>query len=184
MVLHAMKFTSFLILLVFSAQAHAQDIAWSVSNPLSVQDFKGKPDASVPYFAMTYSRIGQKMALENGVLRIEVTHFFDPVRSWMRKEKADSALLQHEQLHFTLSEVYARRVQQKLKTITPVKNLQAAIRSVVEEELRTMNEQQDAYDRETKHGTNTAEQLRWSQKIAEMMRQTPDSLLPFDLVGF
>lgn len=162
----------------------AQGIQWSAKSPLSVSDFKGKPDTSVPYLAVTYSRIGQKMALKNGILSIEVTHVFDPDRLWMKKEHAVSALLEHEQLHFTLSEVYARRIQQQLRNLIPTQKLQETIRSIVQKELNSMNARQDAYDRETNHGTKRSEQEQWKRTIEDMIRQTPDALQPFELTGF
>ena len=45
---------------------------------------------------------------------------FDPNTSWVRNPKtASEALLRHEQLHFDITEVYARLMRQKLALFAP-----------------------------------------------------------------
>ncbi len=86
-------------------------ILWTPTIKLKISDFKGRHGkrehtAEANTGIATQSRAGATA----DVFVVEATTFFDPCRSWFRRTASDSATLAHEQLHFDISELHARRL--------------------------------------------------------------------------
>lgn len=47
---------------------------------------------------------------------VDVYAYFSPRQSWYHKDMADDHLLSHEQLHFDITELYARKLRKKIAT--------------------------------------------------------------------
>lgn len=141
-----------------------------------MSDFKAKADTKSPYFAMTYTKISHAIRIENNQLNIQLYHIFDSQKSWMKKAKADSALLAHEQLHFDLSELYARKTQMKLQQMKPSKNVIKQINELISKELTELNQEQDRYDEETQHGILDEKQKIWSEEVGNALKAYPQAL--------
>ena len=81
-------------------------------------DFKGAPPGSKRVAATTASGISYSYTTtgSKGVYKLDykVTAYFYPWQSWYHRELCDSVVLSHEQLHFDISELYARRMREML----------------------------------------------------------------------
>lgn len=94
-------------------------------------------------------------------------------RSWVLKEaKNDSALLRHEQIHFDITELYARKIRKLLaEYINPCgkeKEIKAAINVLKQEQINENN----LYDIESVHSTNKIMQKKWDEKIKKELKET------------
>ena len=147
----------FLFFLLAGGLGHGQEIVesipWEGSRKLTWEDFKGPvPPDAVPA-ATTASGISYKYSanlIHHEVeLDFEVTAFFYPNESWYRPDVCDKDVLQHEQLHFDISEVFARRMRIKLRNTSFTENVKEEIRKIYEEILQELEDLQDKYDWET-----------------------------------
>jgi hypothetical protein len=99
-------------------------------------------------------------------IRVVVTNEFICRQSSVRPERKTPALLAHEQLHFDMSEVYARLLRKQLaNTQLTAANINKVSTDAFLETYRIYKERQWAYDQETHHGLNAAAQERWEQTI-------------------
>src|SRR5436309_615678 len=82
-------------------------IFWNAEHPLKKEDFKGKSSAQGHSYGSTYSAILLHTKEENEKIDFVIEAVFIPSRSWL---KTDSEYgLKHEQGHFDITEIYARK---------------------------------------------------------------------------
>ena len=104
---------------------------------------------------------------------VTVENTMDPYGSWVVPGKENGVLLNHEQRHFDLNEVYALRLQAELcrisatgKTAEAVKHaLSERINGTAAQILSTLSAMQELYDDETGHGTDLSAQAEWDIRI-------------------
>lgn len=162
-------------LLFFSFQLFAQKeeekIAWTQDIKLSWKDFKATPNPNHSFDAMTNSGISYSYSYATGPEGIQdfeysVESFFYPQRSWVKKGEESEHLLAHEQLHFDISELHARILNQKLLEYVPNKNIKRDLKKIYTEVERAREKMQNLYDKETKHSQDKAASAKW-QKLVE-----------------
>ncbi|MCK5827125.1 hypothetical protein KAH43_01270 [Candidatus Bipolaricaulota bacterium] len=109
---------------------------------------------------------------------ITVSHTMQPSLSWVFKENSDPGLLWHEQLHFDLSEIYARKLELLLWEIAPTVGETSdnanhlhyqAYQQVGNTLLQKLKEMVSLYDLQTEHSNNVAEQARWQGLISQWL---------------
>jgi hypothetical protein len=145
-------------------------LVWSRERKLALQDFQYKFD-SLRTIADMHSPVSSLLdicyyvkpyTVSDKRLHYEVYAIFHRKISWI----TDTSLLEHEQGHFDLCEVYARKMKQHLFSLThdPVKpaGLDEALLQIYDEH----EEQQEQYDRETNNGRFINMQLLWHDRIA------------------
>ena len=150
---------------------HEVEIEWSKTRKLTWNDFKAKPELSSKdcIAATTYCGFGfetNKVTLFDKV-KLKTRNVFECYRSWVRPESTSNSLvLEHEQLHFDLSEVYARLLRKKIdekkySSLSLVKNSNLVFKEVFSQFLR----RQELYDIETDHGRDLLKQKMWQKTI-------------------
>ena len=157
------------------AQEMEEAMVWDAERKLTWEDFHGPiPPDAVPA-ATTASGISYKYTanlIHHEVkLDFEVTAFFYPNESWYRPELCDANVLQHEQLHFDISELFARKMRLRLQRTAFTENVKSEVRKIYKEILQELSEFQDRYDWETNFSRNKEAQNRWNQRIAEALSQ-------------
>ena len=82
-------------------------------------------------------------------------------------------VLKHEQLHFDVCELYARKLRQKLTEtdFKKVKNVQQLIQNAYTKISQDFNKEQDRYDEDTEHGLNAAKQQVWNDDINRRIKE-------------
>jgi hypothetical protein len=153
--------------------AKDEAMPWAQRRPLTWADFKGRPPADAGQVAAetAYSLI-QGAGCTGSTFEFRVVAAFRPNQSWVRpsvlRTPADSAhALRHEQTHFDLTEVHARRLRRYFaELIAPCRistnDLEAEAARVGREEKAA----QALYDAETDHGRVAAQQTRWEKDVA------------------
>ncbi len=161
--------------LLFGVISFSQEIEesylWNAKTKLVWEDFKGDvPPDAVPA-ATTASGISYKYSanlLHHEVnLDFEVSAFFYPNESWYKPDVCNELILSHEQLHFDISELFARKMRKRLNETSFSDNVKAEIRKIYKEILKELADFQDRYDWETNFSRNREQQLRWNTQIAE-----------------
>src|SRR5699024_1612871 len=171
------NFIIFIFLFIFSFSCFSQQsnhkIIWG--KPLTWNDFKGNPDFSVPHFASANTGISAnfswKTTNHQPELQYEVYAIFNPYESWIKSGKQSAELLKHEQLHFDISELTARKFRKYLakQNIKPEK-----VGEKVDHKNKRLKKQnkklQERYDRQTKHGMHQRKQAKWERKIQRKLQ--------------
>lgn len=117
-----MKYVFCLFLIMFLTAFSDRDeeqIVWETFKPLSWDDFKGKPDKKSNAAAVTFSGISFGIETKADSIQFTIKSTFDCKRSWVNKTLANPYILQHEQLHFMITEIYARRLRMEIKKLIP-----------------------------------------------------------------
>jgi hypothetical protein len=151
----------------------AAPISWSATRRLTMADYLARPRPGDPLAASTSSDLKANAACKDYVFTGTVTATFDPNTSWFRDPKnASENLLRHEQLHFDITEVYARVMRQKLVLFAAKADcmkLQPAFNNVTKGVYSEWDREQNRYDQETNHGLNAARQAFWEKQVASRL---------------
>src|SRR6187551_3093993 len=98
-------------------------ILWSSKRKLTWDDFKGAvPDTTEP-FVSAISACSIKLQYENIdslMINYKIENYFVKSKSWTISD--DVKLLAHEQLHFDISELYARKIRKSFDSLRVKKN--------------------------------------------------------------
>ena len=153
------------VIFSFSAQNRSSDIPWNASRRLTWSDFKSRPDNNSTNAALTSSKItfNYGYGSEKG-FNYTISCVFDKNSSWGRV-KTDY-ILSHEQGHFDIAEMYARKLHKALKAYsfnagTVSKEVPALYQKTMKEE----SEAQNQYDHETNFSRDKEQQAFWLEKI-------------------
>lgn len=153
-------------------QSEAEDtVFYSPHRPLQWEDFKAKP-RSGRYGASifpSFSYKGDSKMVDGYIqLQLQLKVYTLQHSSWVKKGSKDAYSLNHEQKHFDIVKLVAERFKQKVREMPlEVADYGGRIGYQYLEFFREMNRLQEAYDTETAHGLNKAEQERWNRKIEE-----------------
>jgi hypothetical protein len=173
-----MKLLLFYILsLFFLNKDPVERFTYQERSQLSWKDFKGVPPKNIKNFASVNSGIGytfsSKTINSKNVLSIQVESYFYPQLSWKKNINENNLnLLEHEQLHWDISELYARKLRAAYKRYVPQKNPKKEIDFIFKKFEKERQETQNIYDLKTKHGLIKTLQIRWNDKIKEELFKT------------
>lgn len=170
----AMKILLFIPLLLFYALPHganAQDtIHWRKDYQLSWPDFKGSPANNTSHKASTSSGISYSYTLHDSAYAFTAIAFFDSNKSWSKTN--DSNLLVHEQGHFDITQIYARRLQAALSKLTESTTIdEKKISTTSQKIIAEKNTFQRKYDLETGYGSNQTKQRQWTELIQSQLSE-------------
>jgi hypothetical protein len=157
-------------------------IEWGSGRKLTRSDFKGRIPSRSTDASRSRVLIDATWECHEGIGASQARAVFDPDQSWWKdpspnlwravdgaaapqtQSDSERALLAHEQLHFDLTEVWARKVRAALadlpaacKTREGIARMEAAIATLE----RGWREEQARYDRETDHGADARRQAAW-----------------------
>ena len=153
-------------------------IVWSASNRLEWKDFRAKPKPSFKAAAITASGITysfSSIARGSAVsAEFKVFAYFYPDKSWYKPQICDDFVLMHEQLHFDITELYARKFRKRLSEITFSLNIKNEVNDVYTAVLEELHNLQELYDWETTFSINREAQVKWNTKITNQLEALSD----------
>ena len=165
----------FFLLWVISSSAQDNAIAWQPDIKLKWSDFKGKAEQNSRIAAVTASGISYKFSSHerDGYFEVDFTvdTFFYPDQSWYHPEKCDDLVLSHEQLHFDISELFARKMRKQMAETRFTENVKAEVKAIYHQILKDLAAFQDRYDTETNYSMNREAQLVWNKSIRESLNK-------------
>ena len=172
-------FSSFIFLVItFGVQAQMPDtrINWNPT-PLTWQDFSGEPDPANRFHANTNTGISYSWSMKQIGEEVEfiydVRSFFIPEKSWVKPGKTSDHLLVHEQLHFDISELHARKLRKAMYDfdVKKEKNIKPALQAIYKRTEGERHNMQKKFDAETRHSMNVEAQLKWQNYIQEELKK-------------
>jgi len=156
-------------LLVFQTDG---SLDWNERRKLIWSDFQAEPPVQSAHAALTNSGINLDLRLENKEFNVKVHARFNPDKSWKRRDIENSEyLLAHEQLHFDLTELYARKLRKAFLTRKwkENENVNAIFNDLYQSNQTLLWKVQEIYDAETEHSINREAQARWSGAVADSL---------------
>ncbi len=164
-----------LILMLFSSVTKRDGkrlIYWHIRNTVTWSDFRTTSKLPGNEAAQISTGIKYSVKLENKNLTFVVQSFANPKDSYYIKKDKSPELLKHEQGHFDICEIFARKFRKKLKATTfNQKSAGSETEKIYRQVLKALRKFQILYDKETKHSTDLAMQEKWNIKIAEMLSE-------------
>ncbi|MGY2131997.1 DUF922 domain-containing protein [Hymenobacter sp. HD11105] len=173
-----LSFISFLLPLLAAftsappAPADAPEVlAWSANRPLTWADFKSKPTPAEKLAALTSATIDVQVGCTDFVFTSNVRAVFVPTESWVRDSaSATPNLLRHEQLHFNITELHARRMRQKIALLKlNCTRLQPTFKNATNVIFAEWQKEEARYDQETNHGLNLDRQKTWEIQVKQRL---------------
>lgn len=139
-------------------------LSWNEFYKLQWDDFQGEPDKHSLGDAGTAVKIRAKPFLVKNRIRYDVVASFNRKKSWARDKSA--SLLAHEQLHFDIAELYARKIRKKISELSDrgVNDI-SVYNAAIQQLLLESNEADEQYDMETLHGALSKKQTAWTAKV-------------------
>lgn len=160
---------SLLLSLPFLANDKTEMIDWSAERRLSWNDFRGRPDPVSPNAALTSSNIHVDFEFDARELKYKIRCRFNTEKSWGRV-KTDY-ILAHEQGHFDITEIHARKLYKALKNYKyNPKTVSADISALHQQVMTDQHNMQSAYDQQSDHSRNPVRQAEWDLKIQEELK--------------
>jgi hypothetical protein len=163
-----------LLLVTISVCGQQQpQIEWQNETQLSWDDFKAEPDYGSATAAITASGISYSFAGtikgDNISVTSNVSCYFHPHLSWVKMELASDNLLAHEQLHFNIAELYARKLRKRIASFNFSEELKKEMNRHYEDILVELKQFQSKYDSETDFSRNLEQQMLWQKKISTLL---------------
>ncbi len=163
-------FSVFLLVNANTSVAQVDEFFWKSDRKLVWQDFKAIPDNTSSYAAMTYSGMSYSFSAEVVDKKVEVKYkvkcFFNQKKSWCKPiHLKDLYLLKHEQLHFDITELYARKLRKELSEYKFTSNVKVEVKNLYDNVNKEKIAIQKQYDLETNHSAIKSVQKEWGLKI-------------------
>lgn len=157
-------------------------LLWNEFYKLQWDDFQGEPDNKSRGDAGTAVQIKAKPYLIKRKIGYDVEALFNRNKSWARD--TSPSLLAHEQLHFDIAELYARKIRKKVRElqkrgITDIKVFNEAIQRLLQES----NDADERYDLETLHGALSRKQAAWSVRVKQELADLNAFKKPKRVIG-
>jgi hypothetical protein len=159
--------------ILFNQNVNPEKIPWSENKKLSFNDYSYNYFDSSKYGAMTYCSIEKEIQISNDTILIIVANYFYKNLSWFKIKDRD--LLNHENIHFDIAEVYSRKIR---AAFTKYNQLQmgtedkiiASLDSIYNSYNDSLKMIQDIYDLETNLSRDSLKQMKWNMKIASQLK--------------
>jgi uncharacterized protein DUF922 len=149
--------------------------AWSAGRPLAWSDFQGSPPTEGAEGAKTSYTLYYAWKCRGEVFEFRAIAGFRPRQSWVKAIVLNDStqrgtVLRHEQTHFDLAEVHARRMRRAFADLArPCANTDAELRALAERLAQQELVEQRRYDAETNHGLVADQQAAWNRNVAERL---------------
>ena len=165
----------FLLLLIipvlsFSQSSNEELIDWKAGRGLIWSDYKGNPDQGSDAAALTATYLAIEYNISEKGFSWKIQCRFSKTRSW-GKSRTDY-ILQHEQGHFDIAEIFARKLNKKMTEYRFNKNsYRNDLKKIYDSITVEKEDLQNQYDNETDHSRKKEEQAKWRKKIEEMLKE-------------
>jgi hypothetical protein len=151
-------------------------ILWNDSTGLTWDDFLGKAPVNTSLAAMTYTQLSLNPFEYNPPeCKISIQAMFDKNKSWVKEKSKTDYLLGHEQLHFDIAELYARKLRKGIKNgVFSSKKLQSQLSDLFHKYNTELSEYESEYDKETNHSKIEEKQKKWEINIPKELEKLKD----------
>lgn len=164
-------FAAMLFILLSGNTAIAQDtINWRPGYKLQWSDFQGKPENIPDVKAITVANLSGDLSYNTDSFSAQVSVYFEKNKSWTLSTNQN--LLSHEQGHFDIAELFARKFRKAFSEykFNP-KTIEADYNRIYSKTTSDRTSMNKLYDKETNFSRNITRQLYWSNKIKTELKK-------------
>ncbi|WP_046757476.1 DUF922 domain-containing protein [Kordia jejudonensis] len=166
------------VLCIFLLVQSEETITWKGNKKLHWGNFEGKPELNSDAVAITASGITygfRSKSYSNSSKIIEystsVSAEFYPEKSWYIKERVNDTVLGHEQLHFDITELHARKFRKRIKEVKFSNNIKQELNKIYTEINESLQQMQNEYDNGSDYSRDYAGQIAWQKRIAKELKK-------------
>ena len=147
-------------------QPNDDSFRWDESHRLQWSDFRGNPDVNSEAAAITASGLIFDFSARTTSTRLvdftaTVEAYFYPNQSWYKKGHVSTIVLAHEQLHFDITELHARKLRKQIDETSFSMNIKKEISKLHININKELKEFQIKYDSESDYSRNVENQKEW-----------------------
>ena len=148
---------------------------WSPTRRLTWNDFRGRPPREGEEVAKTAYTLFYAWKCQGESFDFRIIAAFRPRQSWVKPVMLEDTILRrsalgHEQTHFDLAEVHARRIQRYFAALAGAcRKTDPELRDLVGRLVNEEKTEQQRYDAETNHGLRPDRQAAWTAEVARRL---------------
>lgn len=163
--------TAMLFPLLAPAQEKDEELmAWNAARKLEWSDYKGSPDPISDAAASTATYLGIEYNIRSNNFSFKITCMFSKNKSWGRART--EYILSHEQGHFDIAEIFARKLNKRMSEYQFNKNtFQEDLEKIYSDILDEKEKIQNQYDNGTNYSRNKERQAEWLKKIEMLLEE-------------
>lgn len=164
-----------MVLLSLSFAEQPERLVWEENRPLSWSDFKGNPDYLLDFVATTNSGMSHSYGIDGyGVFdksSSKVLAHFYPTFSWYMPADTTAAILRHEQTHFDITELYARKLRKRIQEYAFTANSNEEVKQLYATTEQERRATQHLFDKETDHSRLLEQERIWQERIKDSLEK-------------
>jgi len=146
-------------------------IPWETNKRLVWDDFLCEPKRNTDAVALTSTALGISYNISSNQLHYEITCSFSKAKSWGLLKTP--YILAHEQGHFDITEIYARKLHKELLDYKfNRRTFRQDVNVIYDRVVKEKENFQYAYDGLTDHSRNKTVQKEWLERIQELLIET------------
>ena len=156
----------YLFLFLICFQPNGESILWDETQKLEWTDFKGSPNLDSDAVAITASGLTFDFSARTTSTRLvdftaTVEAHFYPSQSWYKKDQVNNVVLAHEQLHFDITELHARKIRKQIKEANFTLNIKQELTAMQTNITNELKEFQNRYDAASDYSRSIEIQKEW-----------------------
>ena len=153
-----------------------ESIIWDETYRLEWSDFRGNPNLNTDAVAITASGLTFDFSARTTSTRL--VHFtanfeahFYPDQSWYKKDDVNNIVLAHEQLHFDITELHARKLRKQIDGASFSLNIKKEISKLHTNINKELKEFQNKYDSESDYSRSVETQKKWQIFVKQELKK-------------
>jgi hypothetical protein len=157
------------LLFTFSEPGQKDLIEWNSDKRLNWTDFKGRVPANAANAALTNTAINVEFGFSKKGMTYSIKCRFDKTKSWVRIK--NDLVLGHEQGHFDIAELHARKLNKALKDYKfNSKTVSDDVNRIYENIMKDHHNYQSEYDQQTDFSRKVDKQMEWLTRIGKDLK--------------
>ena len=160
---------------IFGQKATQDTITFRKYDTLKWSDFKADAPANSPFSASVSSGMSYKWSYSTAAGIIDFQYSIEAKLyrnlSWSIYKKEKKEVLDHEQLHFEITELFTRKFRKALSEYVVKRNIRKDVANIYANIEKQRVEMQLLYDKETNHSINKESQLAWEKKVSKLLNE-------------
>lgn len=146
-------------------------LKWSATRKLTWDDYKANPVSESDAAASTTTLLSIEYNITSSNFSYKIKSRFSKNRSWGLHKT--NYILRHEQGHFDIAEVFARKLHKKMGEYKfNKKTFQKDLKKIYDEVTEEKGKIQNLYDEETNHSINKKKQAEWLKMIEVKLEES------------
>jgi len=148
-------------------------IEWNGNQRLTWTDFKGRVPVNAANAALTNTAINVEFGFSKKGMTYSIKCRFDKTKSWVRIK--NDLVLGHEQGHFDIAEIHARKLNKALKEYKfNSRTVNNDVNRIYENVMKQHHSFQSEYDQATDFSRKVDKQTEWLAKIEKDLKSLDD----------